>query len=71
MRCRSYNIDNLKPFTTDNASYYGSIGGVASGKSRLAKKIQITKKVKKKLLVRKKKVKLNKKQKKIWNYLTN
>ena len=42
MRCRSYNIDNLKPFTTDNASYYGSIGGVASGKSRLSKKIQIT-----------------------------
>lgn len=42
MRCRSYNIDNLKPFTTDNASYYGSIGGVASGKSRLAKKIHIT-----------------------------
>lgn len=42
MRCSSYNIDNLKPFTTDNASYYGSIGGVASGKSRLAKKIQIT-----------------------------
>lgn len=39
---KTYNTGNLKPFTTDNASYYGSIGGVASGKSRLTKKIHTT-----------------------------
>lgn len=37
-----YNIDNLKPFTTDNASYYGRKGGIASGKSKLKKKIDTT-----------------------------
>ena len=37
---KRYNIENLTPFTSENASYYGSIGGKASGKSRLNKKIK-------------------------------
>ena len=41
-RYKRYNIDNLTPFTTDNASYYGSIGGYASGKSKLYNKIHTT-----------------------------
>lgn len=39
---KRYNTDNLKPFTSQNASYYGRNGGVASGKSKLEKKIRIT-----------------------------
>lgn len=31
------NIENLKPFTTENASYYGRRGGIASGKTRKRK----------------------------------
>ena len=31
------NIENLKPFTTENASYYGRRGGIASGKTRRKK----------------------------------
>ncbi len=38
-----YNIENLKPFTKDNAKYYGSRGGIASGKSKLRDKILKTK----------------------------
>ena len=34
-----YNIDNLKPFTPDNASYYGKRGGIASGKSKMLNKM--------------------------------
>lgn len=41
-RYKSYNIENLKPFTTENASYYGSRGGIASGKSKLEDKIYTT-----------------------------
>ena len=41
-RYKRYNIDNLTPFTTDNASYYGSRGGYASGKSKLYNKIHTT-----------------------------
>ena len=41
-RYKRYNIDNLTPFTTDNASYYGSRGGYASGKSKLRRKIDTT-----------------------------
>jgi len=41
-RYKRYNIDNLTPFTTDNASYYGSRGGYASGKSKLYNKIDTT-----------------------------
>ena len=37
-----YNIENLKPFTKDNASYYGKIGGFNSGKSKLLNKIKLT-----------------------------
>lgn len=40
---KKYNISNLKHFTTENAKYYGSIGGVESGKKRLLIKIQKTK----------------------------
>lgn len=42
-KTKTYNISNLKPFTKANASYYGARGGFASGKSKLNKKIQITK----------------------------
>lgn len=35
-----YNVSNLRPFTKDNASYYGKIGGLASGKSKLKRKIK-------------------------------
>lgn len=35
-----YNISNLKPFTRDNASYYGKIGGLASGKSKMEHKLK-------------------------------
>lgn len=42
-KAKTYNIGNLKPFTKANASYYGARGGFASGKSKLNKKIQITK----------------------------
>lgn len=31
------NIENLKPFTKDNASYYGRRGGIASGRTRKRK----------------------------------
>ena len=41
-RYKRYNVQNLTPFTTDNASYYGSRGGYASGKSKLADKIHTT-----------------------------
>ena len=35
-----YNIHNLRPFTKDNASYYGKIGGLASGKSKMEHKLK-------------------------------
>lgn len=31
------NIENLKPFTKDNASYYGRRGGIVSGRTRKRK----------------------------------
>lgn len=39
MKTKKYNINNLTPFTKENASYYGSRGGYASGKSKLENKI--------------------------------
>ena len=43
MKIKKYNINNLTPFTKENASYYGSRGGYASGKSKLEDKIYTTK----------------------------
>lgn len=40
-RQRKYNIDNLRKFTKENASYYGARGGYASGKSKLLNKIDL------------------------------
>lgn len=36
---KRYNVENLTPFTSETGRYYGSIGGKASGKSRIHKKI--------------------------------
>ena len=36
---RIYNIQNLKHFTTENASYYGRIGGQKAGKTKLKNKM--------------------------------
>lgn len=33
------NENNLKPFTKENASYYGKLGGMASGKVRKKKSL--------------------------------
>ena len=32
------NIENLKPFTKENAKYYGKKGGIKSGKARAERK---------------------------------
>lgn len=37
---QKYNTENLKPFTKENASYYGSKGGIASGRTRLKQSIK-------------------------------